>query len=340
MKSAQKILVLFLLLFCSESTRADWVKQSSNTFAWLRDIYFLNEKTGWIAGSGGTLLTTDDGGKTWKKADSFTTDTIRQVYFTDESSGWLLCERNIYNRGSNSLSYLLTTTNGGGSWEKVEFAEEDDGRRAERIARIFFNESRGFAVGESGAFYVLPSEGEKKWKKQASPIRYLLLNGTFADKYHGVVVGAGGSILFTEDAGATWSQSTVVGDAKAKLNSVFFINQKTGWSAGEKGKVFQTVNGGKLWREQRTGTSKDLTDVFFTNTAEGWAVGDEGTILRTTTGGNVWTAENQKVRHKLEKIFFVGRKGWAVGFGGTILFYEREKTTENPAQKPTLKNKN
>ncbi len=69
--------------------------------------------------------------------------------------------------------------------------------------------------------------------------------------------------------------------------------------------------------------------------AEGWTVGDEGTILHTTTAGNVWTLENSKVKHRLEKVFFVGKKGFAVGFGGTILVYD-ESVKNNPQIKPTF----
>ncbi len=103
----------------------------------------------------------------------------------------------------------------------------------------------------------------KNGKNKRPPIRYLLLSGVFTNESHGVIVGAGGSVLFTEDAGATWNQSTVFGESKAKLNAVFFINQKTGWTAGEKGKIFHTINGGKTWREQNSGTLKDFNRRFF-----------------------------------------------------------------------------
>lgn len=331
MNSLNKILLLLLCLFCFQAAEANWVKQNSNTFAWLRDVYFLNEKTGWIAGSAGTLLATTDGGKNWKKQNGITEDTILQVYFTDEANGWLLCERNIYNRGSNSLSYLLKTSDGGANWERMEIVE--DGRT--RIAKIFFDDkNNGFAIGESGAFYVLPKAAEK-WKKRAAPIKYLLLDGAFTDASHGVIVGAGGSILFTEDAGSTWNRSNVFGSAAGKFNSVFFINEKTGWAAGTSGRIFQTVSGGKTWREQKTGITKNLTGIFFANSREGWAIGEEGSILQTTTAGNTWTQFNSKIKHKLEKIFFIGKRGWIVGFGGTILTNDDETNT---AQKPVLKN--
>lgn len=321
MNSIKIFLVLFLFSVCFQTTRADWTKQSSNTLAWLYDIYFLDEQTGWIAGSGGTFLKTVDGGKTWTAEKKVTDDAIHQVYFTDERNGWLLCERNLYALGANSPSYLLKTDDGGISWQRVEFTDN----LRKRVTKIFFTKKgTGLAIGEGGAFFTMTDEG-KIWKRLPSPVRYLMLDGIFTDDAHGVVVGAGGAIFFTDDEGVTWIKATVFGDSDAKLNSIFFINQKNGWTAGTNGKIYQTINGGKIWREQKTNLTKDLTDVFFINTAEGWAVGDEGVILHTTTAGNVWTTVNVKDNHRLEKILFIGKKGFAVGFGGTILSYDRKQ---------------
>ncbi len=325
MKLFKILSALLLFLICFQTAQADWIKQTSNTLAWLQDVYFLNEKNGWIAGSGGAFLTTVDGGKTWTKEKNFTSDPIRQVYFTDEQTGWLLCERSLFALGANSPSYLLKTTNGGVSWERIEFTDN----QRKRITKFLFTKNGiGLAIGESGAFFTMSDDG-KTWKRLPSPVRYLMFDGIFSDDSHGVVVGAGGSILFTEDAGATWNKAFIFGESDIKLNSVFFINQKNGWTVGTAGRIYQTFNGGKTWREQKSNITKELTGIFFNNTAEGWAVGDEGTILHTMTAGNVWTTVNSKDKHKLEKVFFVGKKGWAVGFGGTILLYDESGTGNN-----------
>jgi photosystem II stability/assembly factor-like uncharacterized protein len=337
MKSAKFFLVLPLFLFCFQTAKADWVKQNANSLAWFHDVYFLTENKGWIAGSGGTLLMTVDGGKTWKQETNFTEDNIRQIYFTSENDGWLLCERDIYSLGSFAPSYLLKTSNGGANWERIEFA----GNRRERIAKIFFSKKGlGAAIGERGAYFLLQDD-KKTWKKMPSPVRYLMLDGVFTDDFSGAMVGAGGAIFFTEDAGWSWNKSNVPDNANVKLNSVFFINQKIGWTVGTRGKIYQTFNGGKVWREQNSATVKDLTAVFFRNTAEGWAVGEEGLILHTTTAGNIWTIVESKAKHKLEKIFFFNKKGWAVGFGGTILSYnEGAAKNDASAMLPKLRLRN
>jgi len=327
---AKKIIFVLCCLICFQTAKAaDWKIQESGTFAWLRDVYFLNANKGFIAGSSGTLLLTEDGGKSWKPQKTFTEDTIKQVYFSDENTGWLFCQKNIYNRGADAPSYLLKTIDGGASWEKTNLTS---GR--ERIAKIFSNKNGlMMAVGESGVLFVLQDDG-KSWKKTALATQYLLLDGGFTDEFRAVIVGAGGSVFFTEDAGASWNKAFVSGDVKTKFNRVFFVNKNSGWAVGTQGKIYQTFNGGKSWRAQTSGVAADLTDVFFLNTAEGWAVGDGGAILHTTTAGNIWTAINQSVNRKIERIFFVGGKGFAVGFGGTILSLDRAETNDDLPAKP------
>lgn len=334
-KLMKSYLALFLIVFCFQSARADWVKQDVKTLAWLHDVFFINENRGWIAGSGGTLLRTDDGGKTWSKTINFTEDTIRQVYFFDENNGWLLCERSVYNAVGNSPSYLLKTDDGGTSWKAINLTT---GR--ERFSKILFTaKNTGLAIGESGAYFVLQEDG-KTWKKRSAPVPFLLTNGIFTDNLHGTIVGAGGTILFTEDAGLTWNKAEFSGKAGAKLNSIFFVNKKNGWAVGTNGKIYQTINGGKLWYEQNSTVEKNLNDVFFKNTAEGWAIGDEGIMLHTTTAGNVWQFVNSRVKHKLEKLFFFGEKGWAVGFGGTILSYDAGNSNKQNSKQPQFREKN
>lgn len=323
--------ILVLCFICLQPAKAVWTKQNSGTLAWLHSVYFVDENRGWIAGSNGTLLATGDSGKSWKPEKKFTADNIRQVYFSDEAHGWLLCERDIYGAETLSPSYLMETSDAGATWQKINFTEGK-----ERIARIFFSKSgAGFAVGEAGAFWTMTDDKET-WKKTALPVRYLMLGGAFGDASHGALVGAGGTILFTEDAGLSWNPAQVAGNVKPKLNSIFFVNRRIGWTVGAGGKIYSTNNGGKFWREQNSTVNENLTDVFFLNTAEGFAVSDGGTILHTATAGNVWTLENADARHKLEKIFFVGGRGFAVGFGGTILVYDSGGSENLRKEQPRL----
>ena len=333
MKSGAKFFIILLCLICFQTAQAEWTKHNANTLAWLHDVYFLDKDTGWIGGSNGTFLKTSDGGKNWNKEKNITEDTIRQIYFINSKNGFLLCESDTFSRSSVSPSYLLKTTDGGAKWERIDFKGKS------RIARIFFSKNDfGLAIGEAGSLFAMQDEKDA-WKQIATPVPYLLLDGVFSDDFHGTIVGGGGTILFTEDAGLSWKKASVFGSLDSKLNSVFFINQKNGWAAGANGQIYQTINGGKNWRRQNSTVEKNLNDIFFINTAEGWTVGEEGTILHTTTAGNVWNREESKAKHKIEKIFFINGKGWAVGFGGTVLTYERGENKNFSINGQNLKNR-
>jgi photosystem II stability/assembly factor-like uncharacterized protein len=65
--SARQIFVLIVCFACFQTANAEWTRLNSGTLAWLRSVYFTNPSKGWIVGSKGTFLSTDDGGKTWKQ---------------------------------------------------------------------------------------------------------------------------------------------------------------------------------------------------------------------------------------------------------------------------------
>src|SRR2546429_4404162 len=74
----RSLLTLFFLLLtahCSLLTAsAAWTRQPTGTMAWLRGVYFLDQNRGWVAGSGGTLLETIDGGQNWGRLHPPTKD--------------------------------------------------------------------------------------------------------------------------------------------------------------------------------------------------------------------------------------------------------------------------
>lgn len=319
MRILKPTLLMIFCLLLGKSAFAAWTKQRVNSFAWFQSVYFLNEQKGWIVGSRGTIMATQDGGETWAKLKSGTDDTIRDVHFFDEQNGVLLCERDRFQLGRNAPSYLMKTADGGAHWDAVEFGEQG----SPVVVSLFFGKDKsGWVVGEGGAVYTTP-EGSSNWRKKAAPTVFAMMDGAFSSESGGCLVGGGGTILFTEDGGQLWNVSTVFGKSETKLNSVFFTDERNGWTVGSQGKIFATTNGGKSWRPQVSPATADLLDVHFVSNTEGWAVGANGTLLRTQSGGRVWAGVPSGVPHKLERIFFSSRdKGWIVGFGGTILKYQ------------------
>ena len=331
--TCSKLLLILAITILSQTVNAEWIKQEANSLAWFRDVYFLDHRKGWIVGSDGVMLTTVDGGSNWTYAKKFTTDTLAQIYFENESAGWLLCQRNIYARGTQALSYVLRTDDGGESWKKVEFP---DGRR-ERVTKLLFHDDgRATAFGEGGVFYRLKQD-RIEWAKSVTGLRFLLLDGVFANDTYGAIVGAAGTILFTDDGGLSWEKATLIGDQDTKFNAVD-LAKKGGWAVGPKGRIFRSV-GVRVWRQVNSGVSVDLNDVYFTSPTDGWAVGDNGVIIRTTDSGLTWMDGGTKTTHRLEKIVFENGRGWAVGHGGTVLTYDETGAQQKTGPKPVLMRK-
>lgn len=318
-KRCRLITMLFLRtalgLLLSITIHGEWKIYPSGTLTWFHSIFFVNEKLGWIVGSSGTVYTSNDGGITWLQNKKITRDVIRDVYFADTEKGWLLCEEDGVSAGERRPSYLMETLDGGGNWKRLDLAGG-----SERFVRFVVAPSGDmFLFGESGALWT--TTGDKKaWKKVETSVQYLILGGAFAGDLRGILVGGAGSILSTDDGGKRWKLSFINGVAGgSKLNAAFFAGQYLGWIAGAGGKIYFTSDGGKTWQPQTSGTKENLSDLYFLNESEGFAAGENGTILHTTTQGSSWVTETVPSNHKIERLAFVGKTGFAVGFGGTIM---------------------
>jgi photosystem II stability/assembly factor-like uncharacterized protein len=85
--------------------------------------------------------------------------------------------------------------------------------------------------------------------------------------------------------------------ATGSLHAVYFIDAKEGWVAGDDGVIQHTLDGGKTWEHQASGTKASLRGLAFLDESTGWAVGrDEkpygggsvGVVLFTRDGGLRW----------------------------------------------------
>ena len=109
-----------------------------------------------------------------------------------------------------------------------------------------------------------------------------LLDVTFTNMNHGIIVGVNGTILITTNGGATWTiQLTSITD---RLIEVTFTDSANGIVVGYN-TILKTEDGGITWIPQEVITSNLLYSVSFTDVNNGWIVGARGTILHTTNGG-------------------------------------------------------
>src|SRR3989442_15070060 len=65
----------------------------------LNAVYFIDSKEGWVAGDGGFVTHTPDGGATWIVRPIGTEDSINEIFFVGKNLGFVLAGGRIFSPG-------------------------------------------------------------------------------------------------------------------------------------------------------------------------------------------------------------------------------------------------
>lgn len=183
-----------------------WETQRGGEDVVLNGVFLLDAARGWVVGEKGTILFTEDGGATWSPRgegiDIEISERVRgeplrlkdlslyAVHFTADLEGWIV--------GIDGV--MLHTADGGASWEVLP-------RMSDRsLFDVRVQGGVGWAVGNEGAFLV-SADGGRTWRgpdPSPVPTTYWLYRADFLTPERGYLVGAHGTLLRTEDGGASW----------------------------------------------------------------------------------------------------------------------------------------
>src|SRR4051794_39224134 len=101
----------------------------------------------------------------------------------------------------------------------------------------------------------------------------------------------------------------------AGLHAVQFVDASEGWACGDDGAVWHSIDGGKTWERQKTGTRASLRGLHFVTPYTGWAVGridtpagSVGVMLKTTDGGIQWEEVGSNIMPGLHAVRFLDDK--------------------------------
>jgi photosystem II stability/assembly factor-like uncharacterized protein len=263
---------------------ATWTAQASGTTGDLAAITFPDAQHGWIVGHDGSIIKSVDGGETWQR--TFLTTELTGLWFIGPEQGWITAGSDIVYGTQDGFSYTPFYTGTGGSFEDVSFADANNGwivgavpTDGDSQAAIYATHDGGWtwtqqfisgvhhfylhdveALDASTAWAVgqgsLSGTGEKKLVTHDGGETWTLLPETanggalealdFVDAQHGWAVGFYGSIIATDDGGASWHvQEQAVSYEKPWFSGVHFADLKNGWVVGEGGAIWHTTSGGE-----------------------------------------------------------------------------------------------
>ena len=243
----------------------------------LYNIYFVDENVGYITGGRGTILKTEDGGKTWARKMA-TSDTpgrggrpggiranLMGIQMISETTGFI----------AGSENTILKTTDGGETWAgSSERARVGETRN--NLENIWFvSPTTGWVIGSFGTL-LHTADGGENWEKRDPGFDNNLFGIYFLDENTGWICGQEGLILHTTDGGATWNQQKA--ESFDDLHDIIFVDAMVGWAVGGYNSILHTTDGGKTWAVSNIPGGATFKGVHATDQNHCWTINDWGVI--------------------------------------------------------------
>ncbi|MBI5730099.1 MAG: T9SS type A sorting domain-containing protein [Ignavibacteriales bacterium] len=295
-----------------------WRKVKSGITDWLYDIDFPDSKNGWVVGSRGLILNSNDGGETWQQQICPITEPLNAVDFVDKETGWIC-----------SNSSILKTADGGKNWI-IKYSEDMIEGRFHDIQ--FLNNKIGFAVGGKSFFglngvLLKTTDGGETWQDVIPERLPTLTHISIVDEQNIWICGFGsfgGTLLFTSNLRLTWTKKSLNAPV-SWLRAIQFVDKYHGWVGCDDDDAFnffRTTDGGNTWKSESKETwplGKGTQSFFFVDSLKGWLGTVPGAstfaIINTTDGGQTWEYLPAGTNiYDVKSFSFINKElGWAVG---------------------------
>ncbi len=162
-------------------------------------------------------------------------------------------------------------------------------------------------VSQVGSYRLEATRRTANWKHAMEGLDKTLNDVQFVGT-SGWIVGEYGTLLRTNNSGATWD--TIPMNREDTFYSVHFINAQTGWIGGANGLLLKSTDGGVSWGQQYVPITGDVLKIQFLNENMGYAFGD-GQLYKTADGGDPWVRVAVPVTNPVVDLTFVDADyGW------------------------------
>jgi photosystem II stability/assembly factor-like uncharacterized protein len=273
---------------------------------YLNDVFFLDEKNGWIAGEYGLTYWTADGGATWEKGKIIGEVDIPDMEFKEGQRDLVREQWDVLFEISEVLlekEYLRIRIDG--CLTKSELREHGTYIADERAGSVRdFLEGEGVGQERIRLLNTTPMDEEtvdmdafgRSKLCDAPPKVFINLLETpflfdvkFKDPLNGVVAGLGGVMLRSTDGGRTWHYANSNSE-QALFAADFGANAVV--AVGERGLQRVSQDGGLTYARPEEGVMPRvftfMRDLTFGTPDRGWIVGAAGMVLRSSDGGTTW----------------------------------------------------
>jgi photosystem II stability/assembly factor-like uncharacterized protein len=155
-----------------------WARQLLNADEDINEIYFRNDKNGYVV-AGKKMFLTNDGGRSWREIKIYDPKSFRtaapeflSVRFADKKRGLIV--GSLLNKNDEVIdSLVMRTDDGGETWWRVMVPS-----KLELFHLVFAGSSRGWIVGDKGLI-LTTRDGGLSWQKQTSGVDKTLYNVDF-----------------------------------------------------------------------------------------------------------------------------------------------------------------
>lgn len=316
--------VIYLFIFFHPAdAQTGWTRLAAPGEVDLVAVYFTSSETGWVAGDGGFLAVTGDGGRSWRRVELNTTEDINEIYFRNDNNGYLVAGRKMF-----------ITNDGGKSWNETRIYRPGEFRNLtpEFLSIRFADKKRGIAVGSLlrkvrneeivvESLVMRTEDGGESWLRVNVPTKAELFHLDLDGSSRVWIAGDGGVILHSGDGGRTFVRQNT--GTRQPIYNVDFRDSRNGYAVGKAGTILRTENGGEIWEKVNSRFNESLMRVDFADDKNGWIVGYRGTILRSSDRGKTWIRQESGTEENFYGLFMSKKNGWAVGAKGLILTYTR-----------------
>ncbi len=298
----------------------DWEYVTVTSPQWDRwiDIWFLNDKDGFLTNINKTYRT-KDGGKTWTVIPDVAGELLR-IEFSDQKNGYVF--------GGNYGSLLYVTTDGGNSWEwkmnylangrmtgiarsaagklisvhqsysnslgrSINFSVDNGNTSAalddlpdEDFAAIdFITEDVGFLRSQTAQFKTVDKGMTWKRFSWSRPIYYW----HFFDE-NNALLSDGFIIYKTSDGGATMEEvlvTTATDNPYVPAGKLYAVTDDVIFAYSDYG-LYRSLDAGEHWQLMSQYGYGSVRDMQFLSATVGYRMSLFGSIEKTTDGGTTW----------------------------------------------------